>query len=557
MIGGGGYRPVQFHDLQEEFAVFRIGYRRALLIFFLLGGALPGTGVAQQAEGPTLEALIEDEARAREAASAAWDAAEAADEARDTAAATLERLQAEAVAARETAQEAIATLSLAIGRRQAEEARLEAADDGDEAAELAEAEAARLAAEEEVARLAAEEEAARVAAEEEAARVAAEEEAARIAAEEEAARIAAEEAAARVAAEEEAARLAAEEEAARIAAEQEAARLAAAEAALDRCVAVAGPPSAMEPISEDAQREIFRALAQARADCTEAARDLPEAGAALFHLATIAQATGEHRQAVRLYERSAEAGEVAALTRLGDYYNFGIRPIREDVPRAVELYEEAVAAGDPAAAATLAMMHRLGRGVPRDAERMIALMRQGADAGYHFAQYRLAQTYLTGEGVPDDALAALGLPDPVAAIPYLAGAARSGNDDAARELVELYATGAPGLAPNPARQFRWTNFLAEKGDAPAMALIAFFYEQGIGVERDPQRAAEQYVRALETGGVDPEAMRGTVNGFVPPWDTETALAFQTILQERGLYLGALDAQVGPGTLGAARALAQQ
>jgi hypothetical protein len=44
---------------------------------------------------------------------------------------------------------------------------------------------------------------------------------------------------------------------------------------------------------------------------------------------------------------------------------------------------------------------------------------------------------------------------------------------------------------------------------------------------------------------------------VPPWDRETALAFQRILQERGLYLGALDAQVGPGTLGAARALAQQ
>jgi hypothetical protein len=203
----------------------------------------------------------------------------------------------------------------------------------------------------------------------------------------------------------------------------------------------------------------------------------------------------------------------------------------------VELYEEAVAAGDPAAAATLAMMHRLGRGVPRDPERMIALMQQGADAGYHFAQYRLAQTYLTGEGVPDDALERLGLPNPVAAIPYLAGAARSGNDDAARELADLYATGAPGLTPNPARQFRWTNFLAEKGDAPAMALIAFFYEQGIGVERDPERAAAEYVRALETGGVDPETMRGTVGGFVPPWDQETALAFQAILQERGLYLG--------------------
>jgi len=88
-------------------------------------------------------------------------------------------------------------------------------------------------------------------------------------------------------------------------------------------------------------------------------------------------------------------------------------------------------------------------------------------------------------------------------------------------------------------------------------LRAFLIEQGIGTDRDPERAAAQYVRALETGDVEPETMRGTVNGVVPPWDTETALAFQRILQERGLYRGALDAMVGPGTLGAARALAQQ
>jgi hypothetical protein len=398
MIGGGGYRPVQFHDLQEEFAVFRIGFRRALLIFFLLGGALPGTGVAQQAEGPTLEALIEDEARAREAASAAWDAAEAADEARDTAAATLERLQAEAVAARETAQEAIATLSLAIGRRQAEEARLEAADDGDEAAELAEAEAARLAAEEEVARLAAEEEAARVAAEEEAARVAAEEEAARLPRRKRPHALPRGRSGARVAAEEEAARLAAEEEAARIAAEQEAARLARGRgrprSLRRRCRPAFGHGA---DLGGCAARDLPRPW-QARADCTEAARDLPEAGAALFHLATIAQATGEHRQAVRLYERSAEAGEVAALTRLGDYYNFGIRPVREDVAagggalrrgRGRRRSGRRRDAGDDAPAGP-------GRSArPRAHDRADA---QGADAGYHFAQYRLAQTLPDGGG---------------------------------------------------------------------------------------------------------------------------------------------------------------
>jgi TPR repeat protein len=580
MVGTHRYRPGQLHDLSREFAVFRIVVGRSVLIATVLGAGLAGPVLAQATGGGAdeagevgslVEGLLAAEAEARAAARAAWDAAEAADALRDAAAAELERLEAEARAARRTAQEAIAVLSEAIGQRQAAEARIEdaaaaaasadaEAEAREQAARQAEAEAARLAAEEadriaaeEAAQIAAAEEAARIA-EQEAARIAAEE-AARMAAEEEAARLAAEEAA-RIA-EAEAARIAAEEEVARQAAEAEAARQTMAEAALERCLAVAGAPSAEEPISEEAQRALFRALAEARGDCVEAARDLPEAGGALFHLGTIAQATGEHRQAVRFYERAAEAGIAAALTRLGDYHNFGIRPVREDVARAVELYEEAVAAGDPAAAATLAMMHRLGRGVPRDPERMMALMQQGADAGYHFAQYRLAQTYLSGEGVPDDAQAALGLPNPVAAIPYLASAARAGNDEAARDLAQLYATGAPGLNPNPARRFRWTEFLADKGDAPAMALRAFFIEQGIGTERDPERAAAEYVRALETGGVAPESMRGTVNGVVPPWDRETALAFQRILQERGLYLGALDAQVGPGTLGAARALAQQ
>ncbi|MDG4650560.1 tetratricopeptide repeat protein [Roseibacterium sp. SDUM158017] len=577
-----------------------------------------------------LDRLRLDEAEARRVAQAAWQAADAADAARQTAEAEAARLAAEAETARQAAHEAIAALSAAIAARQAaeenggmaalavaqaedaaeppspnaEEAERVAAEEEaarltaeeaerlaaeEEAARLAAEEAARVAAEEEAARLAAEE-AARVAAEEEAARLAAEEaarvaaqEAARVAAEEaarvaeeeaarlaaeEAARVAAEEAArvaaeeaARVAAEEEAARLAAEE-AARVAAEEEAARLAAeearlaAEAALERCVAIAGAPTAEVPISEEAQRAAFRALAEARDDCTAAERDLPDAGAALYHVATIAQATGEHRQAIRLYERAAAAGVAPALTRLGDYYNFGIRPVREDVGRAVELYEEAVLAGDPAAAATLGMMHRLGRGVPRDPGRMISLMRQAADEGYHFAQYRLAQTYLSGEGVADDALGDLGLPDARAAVPLLAGAARAGNTEAAMELAELYAEGAPGLPPNAAARYRWVDFLATRGDARALALKAFLIEQGIGTARDPQRAAETYVRALETGEVDPTAMRGTLNGAVPRWDPETALAFQRILQERGLYQGALDAQVGPMTLGAAQRLAE-
>lgn len=370
---------------------------------------------------------------------------------------------------------------------------------------------------------------------------------------EEAARIAAEEEAARLAAEEEAARIAAEEEAARIAAEEEAARLAAAEAAaqaaLAECMDTAGPPTAEASISEAAQRDALRALAAAQGACIAAAEALPEEGGPIYHLATIAQVTGEHRRAVRLYERAAEAGIGAAYARLGDYYNFGIRPVREDVAEAVALYRAGADLGDPESQTTLALMHQLGRGVPRDPERLLTLLGAAADQGYHFAQVRLAQILIDGEGLPDGA-------DPAAGRARLVQAARAGSDEAIRALIDIYTDGVPGIAPNPVFRYRWTNVLAEAGDPQAIAARAFLIEQGLGTASDPERAAAEYVRALETGAVDPAEMRGTINGRVPPWERETALAFQAILQERGLYDGPLDAIVGRGTLAGARGLAE-
>src|SRR6056297_3255085 len=401
---------------------------------------------------------------------------------------------------------------------------------GDDSA-LAEAEARRLA-EEEAARLAAEAEARRLA----------EEDAARLAAEAEARRLA----------EEEAARLAAEAEAQRLA-EEEAARLAA-EAAVESCMSIAGAPSAEVPISEDAQQAVFARLRDALAACAEAVELAPEAGGPLFHMATVAQARAQHRDAIDLYERAAAAGVGAAHTRLGDYYNFGIGPVRADSGRAVDAYRAAVDLSDPAGMATLAFMYRLGRGVSRDPERMLALFRQAADQGYHFAQVNLAQIYLSGEGIPGGADADLGVPNPRAAVPLLAAAARSGNLDAAGALADLYATGADGVPANASSRFRWTNTAAEAGLPAAIAARAYLLEQGIGTARDPERAAAEYVRALETGEVDADDLRDAGGPRPAGWDRETAMAFQMILQARGLYPGPIDGIVGRGTMAGARAL---
>ncbi|HIA89610.1 MAG TPA: hypothetical protein EYO09_00750 [Candidatus Poseidoniales archaeon] len=134
-------------------------------------------------------------------------------------------------------------------------------------AELAEAEAARLAEEEGAARKEAEEEAARKEAEEEAARLAEEEEAAGKEAEEEAARLAEEEEAARKEAEEEAARLAEEQRQDDLAAaeEQRLAEIAAAEAAAEQREkdAVHQAQVEAEEVAEETARELRRRLEQA------------------------------------------------------------------------------------------------------------------------------------------------------------------------------------------------------------------------------------------------------------------------------------------------------
>ena len=61
------------------------------------------------------------------------------------------------------------------------------------------------------------------------------------------------------------------------------------------------------------------------------------------------------------------------------------------------------------------------------------------------------------------------------------------------------------------------------------------HERGDGLAYNPQKAAQYYIAAIETGGLDVTKLRGRVNGYTPYWDRQTALEFQRILQERGLY----------------------
>ncbi|MEL6991032.1 MAG: hypothetical protein AAGL92_05590, partial [Pseudomonadota bacterium] len=148
----------------------------------------------------------------------------------------------------------------------------------------------------------------------------------------------------------------------------------------------------------------------------------------------------------------------------------------------------------------------------------------------------------------------LDLPDPLKATEFYELAAAQGNSVARAELDK--AADGEGLFNDPAVRLKLINRGVEQGEPSAINTLGFMHERGDGVDYNPQLAAQLYIQALEAG-LPVQELRGLENGRFVRWDNETALEFQVILQNRGLYLGFLDAVVGPGTMGAAAQVAQQ
>ncbi len=321
--------------------------------------------------------------------------------------------------------------------------------------------------------------------------------------------------------------------------------------AAQSCVEGAGPADAGVPPSAEAAAAHRDGLIKMADICTEAAQAPDASPEVLFLASEVAQGKRDMAGAFVLLTRAAEADFGPAETRLGDYYLFGVAPGGENAGQAVTHFQRAAELKDPAGMTTLALLYSVGKGVTRDAGKMVSLLNEAAGAGYHFAQFRLAQTYLSGEGIPGRADPSLGIPDPARAATLFSAAADGGNLKAALELSRLYADPSSGLPDNPEEQARLTRMAAGKGVPEAVAMMGVLYETGRGTEYSPEIAARLYVRAMESGKVTFEALR---NGAPGQWDRDTALAFQRLLQDRGLYKGPLDAIVGGGTAAAARAL---
>ncbi len=164
----------------------------------------------------------------------------------------------------------------------------------------------------------------------------------------------------------------------------------------------------------------------------------------------------------------------------------------------------------------------------------------GADLGSGQAMAIVGSMYQNGKYVSQDAPEALR---------WLEKAGFAGNVVAMHfaAAMHLHAQGVPYNAQAAAE---WYQAAADHGSSEAMANLGILYDNGQGVPYDPEEASANLMAGLAMGS--PKAQQvllGNPNQLSP----HTRIAVQRILQNDGLYSGALDGVFGPQTLRALRA----
>ncbi len=108
---------------------------------------------------------------------------------------------------------------------------------------------------------------------------------------------------------------------------------------------------------------------------------------------------GDSANAISMFRTLAEAGDVAAMVRLGALYQEG-QGVPRDLARAVAYFTEAATHGSADAEFNLGNLYLMGEGVPQDNDWAFTYYRQAAAQGHVLAQKNVDQFYRTAGIVP-------------------------------------------------------------------------------------------------------------------------------------------------------------
>ncbi|CAO3646978.1 unnamed protein product [Cunninghamella blakesleeana] len=198
-------------------------------------------------------------------------------------------------------------------------------------------------------------------------------------------------------------------------------------------------------------------------------------------------------KAVQYYRKAA------ALNHPGAMYRMGLAQMKGELGLSVNVRDghkwlkrsaEASTFEYPHALHELAQLHERGAGsvVFTDHDYAVRLYQEASDLGYAPSCFRLGECYEFGR---------LGCTvDPRLSMHYYGLAAEQGHPHACFALTAWYLVGCPDIMePSEQQAFMWALKAAEMGLPKAEYAVGYFYEVGIGIEKNEANAYYYYQKA--------------------------------------------------------------
>ncbi len=205
-------------------------------------------------------------------------------------------------------------------------------------------------------------------------------------------------------------------------------------------------------------------------------------------------ASGDDRDtAFRVCTDEANKGNVVSQRRLAELYDKSQVPAH--AVEAVTLYRKAADAGDLPSLFRLGQLLSLGKGVDANPVDATAKIKQAADADYQPAWMVLADRYEQGLGTRKS--------DKDASYWYRK-AAEKGNEAAQAKVGDLYMRGR-GVDRDEAEGVRWFRMAAEKGNRDAEYGLGMAYLRGKGAQKSDSLGYVWLKKAADLG--HPEAQK--------------------------------------------------
>jgi TPR repeat protein len=193
--------------------------------------------------------------------------------------------------------------------------------------------------------------------------------------------------------------------------------------------------------------------------------------------------TPNHAEAEKWFLKAAEENIDDAQFRLGNFYANTRQP--RDYDKAYMWLKKAAEGGNRTAMFDLAMLIRMGQGKEKSESESLKWMIKAAEADVVGAQTSLIQAYSTGEGAPQNSAEAMKW------ILKLADDPRASNIWINR-AADIFYSGWLNIPADYPRAFAYYERAAAKNDPHARGRLGEMYTYGLGVKKDPVKAAAYF-----------------------------------------------------------------